>query len=179
MKPMALFSSNMRIKNLWIGTGMLVVMAIMACNTAPSLPADEAGTGLKDSSLVMAEADSASCEKPAATRYPNNDKPMALMMRQMADNAQQMKTLIEKGEAVTGAQFPYIRFHLVEPTDPDVLQPQFYENARLFQVAHKELVNGKAGEQKALYQAYIAKCITCHETYCSGPLKRIRKLVID
>ncbi|MFN7313050.1 MAG: hypothetical protein ACK5UI_06165 [Bacteroidota bacterium] len=116
------------------------------------------------------------CAKP--TKYPNQDKPMALMMRQMADNAQKMKDKLEKGEQITGEEFPFIRFHLVEPTDPNVLQPQFYENARLFQEAHKVLINGKKGEQKELYTAYINQCINCHQTYCSGPLKRIRKLTL-
>ena len=28
------------------------------------------------------------------------------------------------------------------------------------------------------YNAVIGMCINCHESYCSGPLKRIRKLPI-
>ena len=103
---------------------------------------------------------------------------MALMMRQMADNAQLMKAKLEAGEQLTAEAFPFIRFHLVEPTDPNVLQPQFYENARLFQEAHKAMVKAPAATQKELYTAYINQCINCHQTYCSGPLKRIRKLVL-
>lgn len=117
------------------------------------------------------------CAKP--TKYPNQDKPMALMMRQMADNAQKMKNKLEAGEKIDANEFPFIRFHLVEPTDPNVLQPQFYENARTFQEAHKALVNAPQAKQKEMYTAYINQCINCHQTYCSGPLKRIRKLVLN
>lgn len=96
----------------------------------------------------------------------------------MADNAQSMKEMIAKDERITADRFPFIRFHLVEPTDPDVLVPQFYENARLFQEAHKALINSEPEKQKEMYNLYINKCINCHENFCSGPLKRIRKLVL-
>lgn len=103
---------------------------------------------------------------------------MALMMRQMANDAQAMRDKIVKGEKVTEDQFPFNRFYLVEPTDTNVLEPQFFENARLFQVAYKELM-ANPKQQKAYYNAYIAKCINCHESYCSGPLRRIRKFPIE
>lgn len=131
----------------------------------------------KDTTAVIStETTDPACKNPV--KYPNQDKPMALMMRQMADNAQLMKEKLEAGETLTAQQFPFIRFHLVEPTDPNILQPQFYENARLFQEAHKAMVEAPMATQKELYTAYINQCINCHQTYCSGPLKRIRKLVL-
>ncbi len=108
---------------------------------------------------------------------PNNPKPMALMMREMAKNAQLIKELIAKGEQVDSLKFPFIRFYLVEPTDPSVLEPQFYENARLFQEAYKALFKHPK-EQTKYYNLVIGKCVNCHQSYCSGPLKRIRKLII-
>lgn len=119
------------------------------------------------------------CVTPSAKKYPNQDKPMALMMRQMADNAAKMKEKVLANEKITASDFPFIRFHLVEPTDPDVLQPQFFENARLLQVAHKNLINAPLINQKEMFTAYINQCISCHEIYCSGPLKRIRKFKLD
>lgn len=157
---------------------ILAVVAIIACNTPNSKNADSKTGGQTSDSLASTNDDTTeSCSKPS--KYPNQDKPMALMMRQMADNAQKMKDLVLKGEAITAAQFPFIRFHLVEPTDPDVLQPQFYENARLLQVAHKNMISAPVAKQKEMYTAYINQCISCHQIYCSGPLKRIRKLTLD
>lgn len=154
---------------------IVVLVTMIACNTSP-LPDNK--TTPVDSAQIKAYNDSVEvCARPQ--QYPNKDKPMALMMRQMADHAQVMKELVLKGETVTGKQFPFIRFHLVEPTDPDVLVPQFYENARLFQEAHKALINAKPEQQKEMYNLYINKCIGCHENFCSGPLKRIRKLIVE
>lgn len=164
---------NSTIKALGILIAFIVVT--VACNNNNNAPKKET-TAVVDSTSADTAA---SCETPSSTRYPNQDKPMALMMRQMADNAQKMKNKLEAGEKIDAAEFPFIRFHLVEPTDPNVLQPQFYENARMFQEAHKALVGAPQNKQKEMYTAYINQCINCHQTYCSGPLKRIRKLVLN
>lgn len=131
-----------------------------------------------DTTAATEQKDTASCSMETTIKDPNNAKPMALMMRQMADDAQAMRDLILSGKPVTEAKFPFNRFYLVEPTDTNVLEPQFFENARLFQVAYKEMM-AHPKDQKAHYNAYIAKCVSCHESYCSGPLRRIRKLPIE
>ncbi|MEI6508937.1 MAG: hypothetical protein WCO54_10655 [Bacteroidota bacterium] len=109
---------------------------------------------------------------------PNNPKPMALMMRHMADNADSMKAELLRGETPDSVAFPFVRFYLVEPTDSSVLEPKFFENARLFQQAYYDFFRTKE-HKKENFNAVIGKCINCHESYCNGPLKRIRKIVID
>jgi len=165
-------------KKLKIKTSLITIFSIVyltACENNLNKPKQEVTT-TADSKMNDSLS---SCESSSSTKYPNQDKPMALMMRQMADNAQKMKDKVEAGEKIDANEFPFIRFHLVEPTDPNILQPQFYENARLFQQAHKALMSAPANKQKEMYTAYINQCINCHQTYCSGPLKRIRKLVLN
>jgi hypothetical protein len=118
------------------------------------------------------------CSKPTIIMDPNNAKPMALMMRQMVVNMDKMKAKLIAVERVSEKDFPFLRFYLVEPTDPNVLEPKFYENARLFQEAYKQIFETKGLQAKA-YNAAISKCINCHQSYCSGPIKRIKKLVIN
>jgi hypothetical protein len=117
----------------------------------------------------------ASCAKPI--KDPNNPKPMALMMRMMADNADSMKVQLLRGEKLESSHYPFLRFYLLEPTDTSVLKLQFFENARLFQESYNNLF--KNSNQKQMYNVVIGKCINCHEMYCNGPLKRIRKMFID
>lgn len=151
-----------------------ICLVLVACsNTQTDKPKEEKATAAETKDTAAAGAQ---CITPI--KDPNNPKPMAMMMRTMADEAQRMKDLIIAGKTVTKEQFPFIRFYLVEPTDTSVLQPQFFENARLFQAAYNELVNHDKDQQK-YYTAYIGKCVSCHESYCSGPLKRIRKLFIN
>lgn len=108
---------------------------------------------------------------------PNNPKPMALMMRLMAAHADSMRSKLLREEAIDSAEFPFLRFYLTEPTDPKVLEPQFFENARLFQQAYKSVFTHPQ-EQVKYYNNMINSCIHCHESYCNGPLKRIRKFPI-
>ncbi len=127
--------------------------------------------------VVQDDKDSASCSNETIMD-PNNAKPMALMMREMVKNSDRMKAKIEKGEVVDSASFPFLRFYLVEPTDPNVLEPEFFEKARLFQESYKAIFAHQT-EQKKYYNLMINRCVKCHESYCSGPLKRIRKLPIN
>ena len=108
---------------------------------------------------------------------PNNPKPMAIMMRMMAANADSMRSQLLRGERLDSNQYPFIKFYLVEPTDPKVLEPNFFEKARLHQVAYKELFR-HPNEQKKYYNLMIQSCVNCHLNYCSGPLKRINKFPI-
>lgn len=108
---------------------------------------------------------------------PNNPKPMALMMRMMAANADSMRSQLLRGERLDSNQYAFIKFYLVEPTDPKVLEPNFFEKARLHQFAYKELFRHPK-DQKKYYNLMIQSCVNCHLNYCSGPLKRINKFPI-
>jgi len=119
-----------------------------------------------------------STEACVPIKDPNNPKPMALMMRLMAANADSMRSQLLRGETLDSNQYAFIKFYLVEPTDPNVLEPQFFENARMFQSSYHELFKHPK-EQKKYYNLMINACINCHESYCSGPLKRIRKFPIE
>jgi hypothetical protein len=124
----------------------------------------------------IAKADSmAAC---TTIKDPNNTKPMALMMRLMAANADSMRSQLLRGEKLDSLKYPFIKFYLVEPTDPNVLEPKFFDNARLFQESYKALF-AHPNESKKYYNLMINACVNCHESYCSGPLKRIRKFPIE
>jgi hypothetical protein len=131
----------------------------------------------KEDTAENSQAAQDSLDACAPIKDPNNPKPMALMMRQMAANADSMKAKINRGETLDSLQYPFIRFYAVEPTDPKVLEANFFDKARLFQAAYKEVFQHPT-EQKKYYNLMIQACVNCHQNYCSGPLKRIRKLPI-
>ncbi|MBC7382395.1 MAG: hypothetical protein H7296_05290 [Bacteroidia bacterium] len=131
----------------------------------------------QDSLKILSQKDSLhACSK--LIKDPNNSKPMALMMRILAANADSMRHQLLRGESLTSERYPFVHFYLVEPTDPKVLEPQFFENARLFKIAYTDVFKHRK-EQKKYYNLMINGCIKCHESYCSGPLKRIRKFPIE
>jgi hypothetical protein len=109
---------------------------------------------------------------------PNNPKPMALMMRTMANNCDSMRLKIAAGQTVDSAQYPLPIFWKAEPTDSSVLEELFFNNAKDLEQAYHRLMSNKS-DQLENYNVLISKCVQCHTSYCSGPLKRIRKLPID
>lgn len=125
----------------------------------------------------VADSTEANANAGAVIKDPNQPKPMALMMRQMAANADSMKAKLLRGESLDSLSFPFIRFYLVEPTDKNVLEPQFFKNADVYKNAHKAIFDHPK-EQKKYYNLMINPCISCHENYCSGPLRRITKMPI-
>lgn len=159
----------------------ILILSFFALSLIAWSACSDEQTSSKSSTKVASKSEvdsNSSCEKPTLTVDPNQTKPMALMMRQMVVNMDKMKSKLEAGERVQANDFPFLRFYLVEPTDPNVLEPQFYENARLFQEAYKQIFETKGLQAKA-YNAAISKCINCHQSYCSGPIKRIKKLVLN
>ncbi len=151
-------------------------MLLDACTSNEQKNQEQAAARAADSLKVKARKDSLeSCTKTIMD--PNNPKPMALMMRLMAANADSMNKELKRGESIDSTLYPFIPFYLVEPTDPKVLEPQFFENARLFKMAYLELFKHPKAQVK-YYNLMINSCIHCHETYCSGPLKRIRNFPI-
>lgn len=162
MKQMVLFSS----KPVLAGCMLLLLIAGWACSA----------NNKKAAEIAQASKDSAEACTPI--KDPNNPKPMALMMRQMATDADSIRAGILQGIIPDSLKYPFLRFYLVEPTDPGVLEPQFFENARLYQEAYRSLMKTDRHEMINAYNATIAACINCHQRYCSGPLKRINKLPI-
>lgn len=109
---------------------------------------------------------------------PNDVKPMALMMRQLANNCDSMRLKINKNRVVDSTEYGLPPFWTAEPTDSSVLEDLFFHNAESFAKAYRTLMSDSL-HQKENYTAVIKQCIHCHSSYCAGPLRRINKLTLD
>jgi cytochrome c553 len=116
--------------------------------------------------------------KNETIKDPNDPKPMALMMRTMANNCDSMRLEINAGKTVDSVKYPLMPFWTAEPTDSANLVELFYNNASEFEIAYRTLMSNKE-HQKENYIAVINSCVNCHNSFCSGPLRRIKKLPLD
>lgn len=116
------------------------------------------------------------CVNP--TKDPNDVKPMARMMRTMADYCDSMRLELLAGKTVDSSRYPLMNFWTAEPTDSSVLEPLFFSHAKGIESAYRTLMSSTEN-QKENYTAVINQCMACHSNYCSGPLRRIRKLSLD
>ncbi|MEZ5045405.1 MAG: hypothetical protein R2831_00250 [Chitinophagaceae bacterium] len=110
-----------------------------------------------------------------AIKDPNEVKPMAHMMRTMADYCDSMRIDIKNHKLVDSIRYPLMPFWTAEPTDSSVFENVFYTHAQNFAIAYRNLMANQE-HQAENYTLVINQCMECHGIYCSGPLKRIKKL---
>jgi cytochrome c553 len=110
--------------------------------------------------------------KPAKSQI-EDAKPMALMMRAIYEQSSVMRGKVEAGEALDSSFYRFMEFHELEPTDSTVLVEVFYEHNEDFKKAFEDLLKAS---NKDTYNAMLTQCVSCHEDFCPGPIKRINKL---
>jgi thioredoxin-related protein len=119
-----------------------------------------------------------SCTKEETIKDPNHPKPMALMMRTMANYCDSMRLDLKADKTIDSLKYPLLPFWKAEPTDSSNLVNLFYDNASQYEKAYRQLMSN-TNNQKENYTNVINSCVNCHNSFCSGPLKRIRKLTLD
>ena len=119
-----------------------------------------------------------SCEVETVVN-PNGDSELALLMRQMYLDADSIKQLIVSNEGTISDEFiaELQQVHAAIPTDSTVKTPEFkafndllINQAKALQENTKDRVEG--------FNQLVARCIDCHQSFCPGPIKRIKKLII-
>jgi hypothetical protein len=103
-------------------------------------------------------------------------KPMAMMMRAIYEQSRDMRSKVVEGESLDSAFYRFMAFHELEPTDSTVLIEVFYEHNEDFKAAFENLLRSS---NKETYNAMLTQCVSCHEDFCPGPIKRINKLRIE
>lgn len=110
--------------------------------------------------------------KPAKSEVADA-KPMALMMRAIYEQSSAMRGKVAAGEALDSSFYRFMEFHELEPTDSTVLIEVFYEHNEDFKKAFEDLLKAS---NKESYNAMLTQCVSCHQDFCPGPIKRINKL---
>ncbi|MCF8247981.1 MAG: hypothetical protein K9J37_22685 [Saprospiraceae bacterium] len=118
-------------------------------------------------------------DKTCATQplNPNGDSELALLMRQMFEDGERVRTQIQKGEVVS-IQVDFDKIMTAKATDPAKMQgPEFPHFAASYVEAMKALRDATPAEAQDKYTAMVATCMNCHEQSCPGPIVRIKKLL--
>lgn len=104
---------------------------------------------------------------------------MALLMEQMYVDHMRLKEKIVQGEDL--GTFPdYLsKIHSSVMTDSTDRDAFFEEQSALFEVAHKAIYEASSKDKKDAYNHAVQACINCHEVKCSGPIPKIKKLILE
>jgi hypothetical protein len=109
---------------------------------------------------------------------PNGDSELAILMRQMADEAEMIKAQIENGEKPT-IRVDHDIIMTAEATEPKKKErPEYKAFAEAHIQSMELLADADTSKMLTLYDNMVNNCINCHKELCPGPLVRIKKLKI-
>ncbi|TSA49374.1 MAG: hypothetical protein D4R43_03960 [Sphingobacteriales bacterium] len=109
---------------------------------------------------------------------PNGQSELAELMRQMQGYFNSMR-----GVAITqniNSDMPdfFNKLHTAKPTDSTMVDSEFDSRTDDYLKTVKALYHHYPESQPMAFNAVIAKCQSCHEHYCPGPLSAIKKMYI-
>jgi hypothetical protein len=124
------------------------------------------------------EADkSESEEKPEAQMA--KETPMQMGMRAMESEMKLIKEKLLNGDSLALSDFRELNPVFDAASSDDVNgQKKFQAHSEAFLESYSSIQAAMPDEKTMIYNLAVENCITCHKSYCPGPVKRIAKLKI-
>ncbi len=112
-------------------------------------------------------------------KYPNDSSELALLMRDMDKDFQEIKILLgKKDQNIPDIREKFAKIHTATPTEADKKDATYKAMADVF------LKNLDTFYQEPLnrldnYTILVNACLNCHKSLCPGPTVRIKKLHLN
>jgi|TARA_B110000902_G_scaffold221218_1_gene256644 hypothetical protein len=107
---------------------------------------------------------------------PNNTSEMALLMRDMFLQLEEVKNKIILGEDISKDQFNFELIHKQTPTDESFLKDGMESMSSAY--AYSVQTFNEAPSSKS-FISIVNNCMSCHTMLCPGPLERIDNLLLE
>ncbi|XRE43769.1 hypothetical protein ACIVBQ_001973 [Tenacibaculum discolor] len=103
---------------------------------------------------------------------------MAALMNAMYEGNMTIKNKILEGESI--GEFPenYLNIHSAVLTDPADRNVSFEAFSKQYIQNLQQVYSGSKDSLKQNFNQAVNSCIACHKTICTGPIPRIKKLLI-
>ena len=107
---------------------------------------------------------------------PNGDSELALLMRDMYEEALYVKQQVELGKPAN-IKLDHEKILTAHATEPEKAASDEYKAfAGVYLQTIEALKKANAEELPDMYNNLVVSCSTCHQALCPGPLARIEKL---
>ena len=103
---------------------------------------------------------------------------LAMLMEQMYVENQRLKSKIIAKDSLGGFPDHFKNIHTSAFTDPSEKDAFFEEKSALFLAALEKIYNDPENAATH-FNAAVTVCIECHQVKCSGPIPKIKKLLIQ
>ncbi|GGW65940.1 hypothetical protein DFQ11_10357 [Winogradskyella epiphytica] len=105
---------------------------------------------------------------------------MADFMNLMYAYNQQLKAKIMDGEVPNSMSLDLLKLHSAEMTDGKSRSQNWKSFVNVFIASQEAVVDTLSNKNlKDRYNEAINNCLNCHKTECTGPIPRIKKLLIQ
>ncbi len=109
---------------------------------------------------------------------PNGDSELAILMREMFVFTQKSKEAVEQQTMIPPLPENFKRIITAKKTDESLDTSIFNSHALNYMRNLEKLYNVEKANQRNQFNNIITSCVVCHENFCGGPIKRIRKFYI-
>ena len=124
------------------------------------------------------EAETTSKEKPELVMYQPSE--MATLMNAMYAYNLQLKQQIVNGEEPMTMPLDLMKLHSAEMSNGHARTATWNSFVNVFIDSQQSVVDTLSNVQlKERYNAAINNCLACHKTECTGPIPKIKKLLIQ
>jgi len=114
----------------------------------------------------------------ASRNYPNGSSELALLMRDMYDETEQIKAQVEKNAKVQSSAM-YGNMLTVEATEPDKQASELYKAMSGDFIRRWEILKTEHEGISDTYTSVVQSCMNCHAAMCPGPMVKIKKLYLE
>jgi len=104
---------------------------------------------------------------------------MTKLMREMYTFQENSKKMIEKGELPLDFPEKFRKIHTAKLSNDFTHDASFKGFTNLYYQKIDALGKSTNSNVKENFNSAIQTCVACHETTCTGPIPRIKKLLID
>jgi len=107
---------------------------------------------------------------------PNGDSELALLMREMYDEVQQIKEKIDSDDSIV-INLDHKKILTAHATEPKKAASEEYKAfAKTYLQTIESLKTASLVQREKIYDSVVNNCMTCHKALCPGPMVRIKKL---
>ncbi|UMB60039.1 hypothetical protein MHL31_13255 [Lutibacter sp. A80] len=103
---------------------------------------------------------------------------MALLMEEMYKANEDLKNKIVNKEAIGDFSDKFLDIHSAVLTNPKDRDASFEIFSKAFLENQKAIYSASPDDVKDQFNLMVNSCVACHKTTCTGPIPRIKKLLI-
>ncbi|MFD0761325.1 hypothetical protein ACFQZW_04470 [Lutibacter aestuarii] len=104
---------------------------------------------------------------------------MALLMEEMYKTNETLKQKIVNKEAIGDFSIKFLDIHSAVLTNPKDRTESFEVFSKTFIKNQQAIFTASQENVKEQFNLMVNSCIACHKTTCTGPIPRIKKLLIN